>query len=69
MGLSADPNKAVPIPSFKQERLKAAKIVNGFIEEEIDENDKVAVKKTRRREYVAKQLEEDANELREPQLR
>ncbi|KAH8310568.1 hypothetical protein KR044_002013 [Drosophila immigrans] len=39
MGLAKDPNKSVGIPNYKRERLEAAKIVNGFLEEELDDED------------------------------
>ena len=69
MGLSADPNKSVPIPNFKNERLKMMKIVDGFVEEEVSDEEPVVERKPKRKEFVAKMLEEQANTLREPQLR
>ena len=58
MGLSSDPNKTVAIPSFKNERLKYAKIVNGFVEEELSDEEHKADSKPRSRAHVAEQLEQ-----------
>nr|XP_014092553.1 nucleolar protein 16 [Bactrocera oleae] len=69
MGLSSDPNKAVPIPNFKQHRLKTVKVVNGFIEEEIDDEELNERITDRPRGYVIEQLEADANAPRERLLR
>lgn len=68
IGLSSNPNKTVPIPNFKQNRLKVVKVINGFVEEEMDEelNEKVT---DRPRGYVIEQLEADANAPREKLLR
>ncbi|XP_037947287.1 nucleolar protein 16 [Teleopsis dalmanni] len=67
MGLSSDPNKTVPIPSFKNDRLKIVKIVNGFMEEEIEEEEKPKMKP--RRGHVAEKLEEIAKDRGESLLR
>lgn len=69
IGLSSDPNKVFPIPNFKQNRLKTVKVVSGFIEEEMDDeelNEKIA---DRSRGYVIEQLEADATAPREKLLR
>lgn len=66
MGLSADPNKSVPIPNFRKERLKLTKIVNGFVEEDIDEED---LNPTPKRGHVVSELEEMAKQKADSQLR
>lgn len=66
MGLSSDPNKSVPIPNFKSERLQLTKIVNGFVEEEITEKD---VKPAPKRGHVVQELEEMAKQRGESRLR
>ncbi|KAI8124588.1 hypothetical protein FF38_02785 [Lucilia cuprina] len=66
MGLSADPNKAVPIPNFKKDRLKITKLVNGFVEEELNEKD---VKPVAKRGHVVNELEEMAKQKADSQLR
>ncbi|XP_064552765.1 nucleolar protein 16 [Drosophila montana] len=43
MGLASDPNKSVGIPNYKRERLEAVKLVNGFMEEELDEEELAAL--------------------------
>lgn len=57
MGLVYDANKAIKMPNNKQDRLKAAKIVHGFVEEEIVVEDIV-----RPKQYVANAMEDVANE-------
>lgn len=57
MGLVYDANKAIKMPNNKQDRLRAAKIVHGFIEEEIVEENTV-----RPKQYVADAMEDIANE-------
>lgn len=66
MGLSSDPNKSVPIPSFKKNRLKLTKLVNGFIEEEINEED---IKLIHKRGHVVEELKEMAKQKADSQLR
>lgn len=71
MGLSLDPNKTITIPNTKQERLKIIKVVNGFIEEEIDPNkqQKEKTNSFRSKDFVVQKLENEANKIRESQLR
>lgn len=67
MGLSLDANKTLSVPSAKQQRIKFARIVNGFVEEDDEEiplMDDDAPKK-----YVADALEADAKEFRPSKLR
>ncbi|TMW52696.1 hypothetical protein DOY81_002219 [Sarcophaga bullata] len=66
MGLASDPNKSVPVPSFKQNRLKLTKLVNGFVEEEINDDD---IKPLPKRGHVVSQLEEMAKQKADSQLR
>ena len=66
MGLACDPNKSVPVPSFKQNRLKITKLVNGFVEEEINDDD---IKPLPKRGHVVSQLEEMAKQKADSQLR
>ncbi|KAM7361946.1 nucleolar protein 16 [Cochliomyia hominivorax] len=66
MGLSVDPNKSVPIPNYKKDRLKLTKIVNGFVEEEINEED---LKPVAKRGHVVNELEDLAKQKADSQLR
>lgn len=66
MGLATDANKSIPLPSFKQNRLKVVKLANGFIEEDIEEE---PLPKPRRKAFVADILENEAREPREHKLR
>jgi hypothetical protein len=69
MGLVYDSNKALGLPSYRQNRKTVMKIVNGFVEEDLDD-----VVKTEPTEdtpaaqfpkgHVVQKLEEDANALR-----
>ncbi|KAL7727884.1 hypothetical protein ACLKA6_019449 [Drosophila palustris] len=43
MGLAKDPNKSIGLPNYKRDRLEAAKVVNGFIEEELDDEELAAL--------------------------
>ncbi|KAH8332580.1 hypothetical protein KR074_005800 [Drosophila pseudoananassae] len=76
MGLAKDPNKAIAIPSYKQNRLNAAKIVNGFVEEELDEDElrvlgikKAPVEEGPKRGHVVQELEQLASERADPEFR
>ncbi|XP_067615851.1 nucleolar protein 16 [Eurosta solidaginis] len=69
MGLCSNPNKSVPIPNFKQQRLHTVKIINGFVEEEMDENELNEKVTYRPRGYVIEQLEADIAAPRERLLR
>ncbi|CAD6991211.1 nucleolar protein 16 [Ceratitis capitata] len=69
MGLASDPNKSVPIPNFKQHRIKTVKIINGFVEEEMDDEELKSKISDRPRGYVIEKLEADAAEPREKLLR
>ncbi|XP_075146195.1 nucleolar protein 16 [Haematobia irritans] len=66
MGLAVNPNKSVPIPNFKSDRLKMTKIVNGFVEEEITDED---IKQTPKRGHVVHDLEEMAKQKADSKLR
>lgn len=66
MGLSMDANKALKIPSTKNQRIKFAKIVNGFVEEDEDEP---VIENEASKKYVAEALEKDAKEFRPSKLR
>ncbi|XP_055922992.1 nucleolar protein 16 [Eupeodes corollae] len=66
MGLATDSNKSIPMPNFKQNRLKIIKLANGFVEEDVNEE---PAPKPRRKAFVADILEKEANEFREPKLR
>ncbi|XP_054747282.1 nucleolar protein 16 [Anastrepha obliqua] len=69
MGLASDPNKVVPIPNFKESRLKTVKVVNGFVEEEMDDEELKEKVTDRPRGYVIEQLEASATAPREKLLR
>lgn len=43
MGLAKDPNKSIGVPNYKRDRLEAAKLVNGFTEEELDDDELAAL--------------------------
>ncbi|XP_061390002.1 nucleolar protein 16-like [Musca vetustissima] len=68
MGLCVDPNKSVPIPNFRKDRLKITKLVNGFEEEEITEDD---IKKAEepKRGHVVAEMEEMAKQKAESKFR
>lgn len=64
MGLATDPNKAISIPSFKQEKLqKALQIVNK-IESDSEEETEIVQKPAPKRR-VAEKLEQEAKAPRE----
>lgn len=66
IGISRDPNELLAVPSSKQNRLKMIKLANGFIEEDMaDEQQQTDRPKSK----VVEQLEREANELRESQFR
>lgn len=68
MGLASNPNKSVPIPNFKSDRLKLTKIVvNGFTEEEIKEED--LKQTTPKRGHVVNELVELAKQKGDSKLR
>lgn len=82
MGISADPNKTLGIPSAKQDQLNKIKFVNGFTVEDADEEMQVqetpaapsrsALKALRRRQphqHIAKMMEKDAKTFRGVALR
>ncbi|XP_001358994.1 nucleolar protein 16 [Drosophila pseudoobscura] len=76
MGLAKDPNKAIAIPSYRKDRLHAAKIVNGFVEEELDEEErlllgikKAPVEEGPKRGHVVEELEQLASERADPEFR
>lgn len=66
MGLATDANKSIPLPSFKQNRLKIVKLANGFVEEDVDDE---PAPKPRRKAFVADILEKEAREPRQHKLR
>ncbi|XP_017873353.1 PREDICTED: nucleolar protein 16 [Drosophila arizonae] len=78
MGLARDPNKAVGVPNYKRERLEAVKIVNGFTEEALDDDemailgskkDKTETPKPKRG-HVVQELEQMAIDRRaDPEFR
>ncbi|XP_055605329.1 nucleolar protein 16-like, partial [Uranotaenia lowii] len=73
MGLAYNVNRTIPIPNSKQERLKVAKYVNGFLEEDNSDTeptvDVEAKKRKNPKAYVAEKLEQDANEYVESRFR
>ncbi|EDW81529.1 uncharacterized protein Dwil_GK12115 [Drosophila willistoni] len=76
MGLASDPNKAVAIPNYKSQRLQTVKIVNGFVEEEMDDEEIKALKGSRvtesqepKRGHVVRELEQMASERADPEFR
>lgn len=80
MGLARDPNKSLGIPNYKRQRLEAAKIVNGFVEEELDDEDLKALipkkkvvdeeEKKPKRGHVVQELEQMAIDRRaDPEFR
>lgn len=78
MGLARDPNKAVGVPNYKRERLEAVKIVNGFTEEELDDEEMAILgsKKDKtespkpKRGHVVQELEQMAIDRRaDPEFR
>lgn len=63
MGLANDPNKAIKIPSYKEEQLKKAKkIVNP---EESESEEPKLVKSKPRKNAVVEKLEQEAHAPRE----
>lgn len=80
MGLAKDPNKSIGIPNYKRQRLEAAKIVNGFVEEEVDDEELNTLKskkkiadeeeKKPKRGHVVQELEQMAIDRRaDPEFR
>ncbi|XP_043656526.1 nucleolar protein 16 [Drosophila teissieri] len=76
MGLAQDVNKAIAIPSYKQDRLLAARVVNGFLEEDLDEDERRAlglkkpvVEEGPKRGHVVQELEQLASERADPEFR
>jgi len=76
MGLAKDVNKAIAIPSYKKDRLLAARVVNGFLEEELDEDErrvlglkKPVVEEGPKRGHVVQELEQLASERADPEFR
>ncbi|XP_016931208.4 nucleolar protein 16 [Drosophila suzukii] len=76
MGLAKDVNKAIAIPSYKKDRLLAARVVNGFLEEELDEDERRAlglkkpvVDEGPKRGHVVQELEQLASERADPEFR
>uniref|UniRef100_A0A1A9ZUM5 Nucleolar protein 16 n=1 Tax=Glossina pallidipes TaxID=7398 RepID=A0A1A9ZUM5_GLOPL len=67
MGLSVNPNKTIAIPNYRAERLKLTKFINGFVEEEIPEEELQSLKP--KRGEVVGQLEELAKEKADSKLR
>lgn len=80
MGLAKDPNKSIGIPNYKRQRLEAAKIVNGFVEEEVDDEETATLKPKKKivdeeetkpkRGHVVQELEQMAIDRRaDPEFR
>uniref|UniRef100_A0A1B0FHW8 Nucleolar protein 16 n=1 Tax=Glossina morsitans morsitans TaxID=37546 RepID=A0A1B0FHW8_GLOMM len=67
MGLSVNPNKTIAIPNYRAERLKLTKFINGFVEEEMTEEELLPLKP--KRGEVVGQLEELAKEKADSKLR
>uniref|UniRef100_A0A1A9WF57 Nucleolar protein 16 n=1 Tax=Glossina brevipalpis TaxID=37001 RepID=A0A1A9WF57_9MUSC len=67
MGLSVNPNKTIGIPNYKAERLRLTKLVNGFVEEQLTEEELQEFKP--KRGEVINQLEELAKEKGDTKLR
>lgn len=65
MGISGDPNEVVSIPSAKQKRLQLVKLANGFVEEELADDQKSIQPKSK----LVEEMEQEANEYRESQFR
>jgi hypothetical protein len=74
MGLVYDANKALGIPSYRQNRKAVMKMVSGVVDDEMevktetDDNQEPAVDKFPKG-HVALKLEEDANALRKSNFR
>lgn len=62
MGLSFDVNKTIPVPNAKQNRLKLAKYVNGFLEEDASEAEAEELNPPPKI-HVAEKLEKDSKEF------
>lgn len=70
MGLVFDVNKSFSIPNYKADRIKTAKIVNGFVEEDIYET--VNCNNSRQnfpKQQVVNELESKSKELLESKFR
>lgn len=74
MGLVFDVNKSLGVPNYKADRLKSAKIVNGFVEEELsgseeEEEEEVTTEKSFPKQRVVDDLEMQSKALRESKFR
>lgn len=74
MGLVFDVNKSLGVPNYKADRLKFAKISNGFVEEdnsgsEDEEEGEETVEKSFPKQRVVDDLEKQSKELRESKFR
>lgn len=73
MGLVFDVNKSLGVPNYKADRLKSARIVNGFVEEEMSgsENgeEEATAEKSFPKQRVVDDLEKQSKELRESKFR
>lgn len=67
MGLIYDVNKALPVPSYKSERLMRKKVDNGFVEE--DQSDSEGEVNKYPKQEVVDELEKTAKALRESKFR
>ncbi|XP_065083304.1 nucleolar protein 16 [Ochlerotatus camptorhynchus] len=68
MGLAFDVNKTIPVPNAKQNRLKLAKYVNGFLEEDAFETE-ADERNPPSKIHVAERLEKDSKEFVEIRFR
>lgn len=66
MGLVYDVNKALPVPSYKFERVKKKKVDHGFVEEDQSGSEEEAAHP---KQEVANELEKKAKALRESKFR
>lgn len=67
IGLGWDPNKVIKIPNAHEERIRIAKQMNGFIEEDNDKVEPQPIKRSKG--FIMEQMEADANALRESNFR
>ncbi|XP_045769384.1 nucleolar protein 16 [Maniola jurtina] len=65
MGLASDPNKAISIPSFKEEKLRKALAIVNNAESDLEEEQEVVVPRPAPKIRVAEQLEQEAKAPRE----
>lgn len=68
MGLVYDVNKSMGLPNNKKDRIKFAKVVNGFVEEDLSGSDTEEAQ-TFPKHHVVDTLEKDSKELRESNFR